>query len=84
MSLDRTQRLWGRSKWDLYLRPRNEEDINIRNEQEEQGREGKEEGLDKIKTDWGRVAIISASATLGVKDIKGWDRPRGNTTRVPR
>ena len=25
-----------------------------------------------------------ASATLGVKDIKCWDRPRGNTTWVPR
>ena len=25
-----------------------------------------------------------ASATLGVKDIKGWDRPKGNTARAPR
>ena len=51
------------------------------------GRKGRKRALIKSRRtgEESQLFLAScASATIGVQDIEGWDRPRGNTTRVPR
>ena len=86
--MDRTQRLWNHSRGGIgFFASGTRRILVFATRKKRKGEEEKEEGLDKIETDWGRVEIITrecASATLRVEGIKGWDRPRGNSARAPR